>query len=252
MALQFTVEKIDTIPEPLRAQYVKTDDGKYRLDLDGYEDPVGLKSALDKERTAARDAVAQAKAWKSLGKTPEDIQALLAAQEQAERDKLTKAGEWDKLRGQMTEQHQQELTKREETAKALRVKLERHLVDGAAATAIAAANPSKGGVELLLPHVKARVKVIDENGDFVVRVVDAAGNPRVNGKGEFLSIADLVGEMRQSEVFAPAFLAPPASGGGAHQSAPQAGSKNATRAQFDAMGQFERMAFSKAGGKVVE
>lgn len=214
MALPFVVDKLDSIPEAARSFYAK-DGEKYRLDLDGYEDPTNLKSALEKERKASRDAVAMTKAWKDLGKSPEEITEMLAAHAQAERDKLTKAGEWDKLRGQMTEQHQTELAKREETAKALRGQLERHLVDAAGTAAIAAA---KGSAELLLPHVKAKVKVIEENGEYAVRVVDAQGNPRVNAKGEFLSMSDLVGEMRQSDVFAPAFMAPSASGGGAHQS----------------------------------
>lgn len=216
MPLQFTVDSLDTIPEPLRGSYVKDGD-KFRLDLDGYEDPANLKSALQKERDAKRDAVAMAKAWKDIGKTPDEIADLMAAQAQAERDKLTKAGEWDKLRGQMTEQHQAELAKREEKATAYRAQLEKHLVDAAGTAAIAAA---KGSAELLLPHVKSRVKVIEENGEFAVRIVDATGNPRVNGKGEFLSMSDLVGEMRQSDVFAPAFQAPAASGGGARPSVP--------------------------------
>jgi hypothetical protein len=236
MPLPFTVEALDKIPEALRTQYVKTDDGKFRLDLDGYEEPTALKSALDKERTNARDAIAQAKAWKALGKTPEEIQALVEATAQAERDKLTKAGEWDKLREQMNQQHQAELAKEREGKGALRGQLEKYLVDAAAATALAAA---QGNAELLLPHVKARVKVIEENGEFAVRVVDAAGNPRVNGKGEFLSMTELVGEMRQSDVYAPAFLAPAASGGGAR---PNAGAPGTQKGRIDGTAE-ERTAY---------
>jgi hypothetical protein len=201
MALQLTVDKVDTLPESIRALYKPAGD-KFQLDLENYEDPVNLKSALDKERTEKRDAIAQAKAWKALGRTPEEIQALVDAQAQAEREKLTKAGEWDKLKEQIATQHQTELSKRQEVEKALRGQLEKHLVDAAAATALAAA---EGSPELLLPHVKARVKVIEEGGEFIVRIVDAAGSPRVDGKGEFLSIADLVSEMRQNPVFAPCF-----------------------------------------------
>lgn len=240
MALKFTVDTLDTIPEAQRSLY-KQDGDAFRLDLDGYEDPAGLKSALDKERKAAKDAVAMAKAWKELGKTPEEIQELLAAQAQADRDKLTKAGEWDKLRGQMTEQHQAQLAKRDDVAKVLRGQLEKHLVDAAGVAAIAAA---KGSAGLLLPHVKARVKVIEDGGEFAVRVVDAAGNPRVNGKGEFLSISDLVGEMRQDEIFAPAFMAPDASGGGSKHSP---GGQH--RADLSKLSPTERLTAARAGKK---
>jgi DNA-binding transcriptional MerR regulator len=210
-AVPMVVDKLDAVPEAQRGLY-KPDGDKFRLDVEGYEDPVGLKSALEKERTNAKDAVAQAKAWKALGKTPEEIQALLEAQAQAERDKLTKAGEWDKLRGQMTEQHQTELKAREEAAGKLRTQLERRIVDAEAVAALAAA---EGNAALLLPHVKASVKVVEHEGELVTRIVDEAGNPRVNGKGEFLTIRDLVAEMRANATFAPGFKAPAASGGGA-------------------------------------
>ena len=64
---------------------------------------------------------------------------------------------------------------------------------------------AEGSTELLMPHVQAKVKVIEEDGDFAVRIVDATGNPRVDGKGNFLSITDLVSEMRQNPIYAPGF-----------------------------------------------
>ncbi|MDE2399285.1 MAG: hypothetical protein KGM91_27905 [Burkholderiales bacterium] len=247
-AVPFAVDKLDAIPEAQRVLYKQVGD-KYQLDLEGYEDPAGLKSALDKERKAARDAVAMTKAWKDLGKTPEEITALLEAQAQAERDKLTKAGEWDKLRKQMDDQHQAALETERQGKAALRAQLERHLVDAAGVAAIASA---KGNAELLLPHVKSRVKVIEDNGEFTVRVVDAAGNPRVNAKGEFLSMTDLVGEMRSHDTFAAAFAAPNASGGGARQSGGSAGAKTITRADFDALDGAAKFSAIKAGTAVID
>lgn len=247
MALKMAVEKLDEIPEAQRGLYTKDGD-VFRLDLEGYEDPTTLKSALEKERKAARDAVGMTKAWKDLGKTPEEIAALVAAHEQAEKDKLKKAGEWDKLRHQMDEQHQQALAKEAEKANAYRSKLERTLVDAAGARALAEA---KGNTELLLPHLKARVKVIEENGELEVRVVDAQGNPRVNAKGEFLSIPDVVSEMRQSDTFAPGFLAPNASGGGARPSG-AAGSKTMSRSQFEQLAPAQRGEVARSGVAIVD
>lgn len=211
MPLPLIVDSLDAVPEPLRANYVQAD-GKFRLDVDGYEDPTNLKSALEKERKAARDASRQAKAWADLGKTPDEIHALLEAQQRADEDKALKGGEFEKLREQMNKAHQTELGKKDERIGVLTKSLERRLVDADATAAIAAA---KGVPALLLPHVRAAVKVIEEDGEFVVRVVDQSGNPRVNGKGEFLSISDLVGEMRQSEVYGRAFEPSGVSGGGA-------------------------------------
>lgn len=55
MSLPFIVDSLDAIKEEHRALYVE-ENGKFRLDLDGYEDPKGLKSALQSERDAAKDA----------------------------------------------------------------------------------------------------------------------------------------------------------------------------------------------------
>jgi hypothetical protein len=232
MALDLEITALDSVPEAVRALYVPHGD-KFRLDVQGIEDTSGLKSALEKERTTARELDKQTKQWKSLGKTPDEISALIAAQAQAESDKLAKAGEWDKLRAQMNEKHAQDIAVVTDKVAAKDKALAKYLVDSAAVSAIAAA---KGAHELLLPHVRNAVKVIEENGDYTVRVVDAAGNPRVDGKGAYLSITDLVSEMRQSPVYGRAFESSGATGGGASQSASGAnGKRSITRAQFDAM-----------------
>jgi hypothetical protein len=246
MPLPLTVDSLDSVPEAVRGNYVQAGD-KFRLDLEGYEDPVALKKALDVERSTARTATAQAKKWAELGKTPDEIHALLDAQRKAEEEKALKGGEFDKLRQQMLQAHQGELSKKDERIGSLTKSLERRLVDADATAAIAAL---KGVPALLLPHVQAAVKVIEENGEFVARVIDKAGNPRVNGKGEFLSIADLVGEMRQSDVFGRAFEATGTTGSGAASSSSSGTGKTISQAAFDALGPKDRAAHMKAGYRV--
>ena len=56
MALKATLDAIDELDDALKALYTKTEDGKFRLDVEGFDDGTKLKSALDKERTAAREA----------------------------------------------------------------------------------------------------------------------------------------------------------------------------------------------------
>lgn len=248
MALPFTVDAIDTIPEAQRSLY-KEANGKFTLDVDGYEDPVNLKSALTKERDRAGAAEKQAKAWAALGKTPEEIQALVEAQAQAERDKLAKNGEWDKLKDQIITQHKTELSKKDEAIQAREKALEKYLVDAAAVTALAAA---KGSAALLLPHVRAAVKVVEQNGEYVVRVLDKAGSPRVNGKGEFLTIEDLVSEMRQSDEYGRAFDASGTTGGGAQGGGNASGAKTMKRAAFDALKPAVRAARMAEGYTVVD
>lgn len=244
--LAFTVDSLDGVAEAQRPLY-KEANGKFVLDVEGYEDPVGLKSALQKERERANALDKQSKAWAAMGKSPEEIQALLEAQRKADEDKALKGGEFEKLKQQMLDQHKAELGKKDERITTLTKSLERRLIDADATAAIAAA---KGVPALLLPHVRASVRVIEDGGDFKVQVVDAAGNPRVNGKGEFITIADLVGEMRQSEVFGRAFEPTGTAGGGAQGGGGGGGGKTIKQAAFDALPAKER-AKKMAEGYVV-
>lgn len=205
--LKLTVDSLDAVDEAIRPLYEERD-GKFALKVEGIEPTDGLKSALQKERSDRASYEKQVKAWQGIGKTPDEIKDLLAAQEQAELTKAEKAGEWDKLRSQMNEKHEAALKGKDETISAMRSRLNAELVDAKAVAAIAAA---KGVPELLLPIVQRHVKV-DE--DFNVQVVDAKGDPRVNDKGEPLSIADLVLEMRASEIFGRAFEGGGLSGSG--------------------------------------
>ncbi|WP_420562615.1 hypothetical protein [Thalassobaculum sp.] len=50
MPLPAYVDDLDALPEAVRAHYVQTEDGRWRLDAEGVEDVSGLKSALEKER----------------------------------------------------------------------------------------------------------------------------------------------------------------------------------------------------------
>ncbi len=148
---------------------------------------------------------------------------MLTAQAKSDEDRAAKAGEWDKLRAQMNEKHATDLKTKDETITAMRRRLEAELVDAKAVAAIAAA---KGVPELLLPHVQKHVKV-DEN--FTVQVVDAKGDPRVNGKGEPLSISDLIAEMRANEIYGRAFEGSGQSGSGTRPTNGSAGGTGVTR-----------------------
>ena len=246
MSLKLTVDTLDDVPENLRSLYSEAD-GKFRLAVDGLEDTAGLKSALQKEREAARTAEKQAKAWMALGKTPEEIAALVDAQRKAEADRALKGGEFDKVKNQIVEQSEREKTDLRNIIKSKDAAIERYLID---AQATAAISEMKGIPVLLLPHVKAAVKVVEDNGDFVTRVVDAQGNPRVNSKGEFLSIRDLVDEMRQNEVFGRAFEPTGATGSGAGGSG-GGSTKTMTESAFNALPPKDRAKRMAEGYRVV-
>lgn len=211
LKLMLTKAEWEGLDEGIKGLYEEKDGG-YSLSVDGLEDTSGLKSALQKERAEREKLAKQIKAWSATGKTPEEISELLTKLEEEEAKRAEKAGEWEKLKAQILESHRKELVKKDEELGRMRSALESNLVDAAATAAIA---EMKGIPVLLLPHVKAAVKVAESDGKYSVQVVDAAGTPRVNAKGEPLSIKELIEEMRQSEIFGRAFEATGTTGGGA-------------------------------------
>ena len=219
LKLKLTADEHNSLDEGLKGLYEEKD-GVFVLGVDGIEDTSGLKSALEKERKRARDLEKAAKAYEGVGMTPEEIAELVKAREEAEKSSLEKKGEWEKLKVQMLDKHQKDLSAKDEEVKKMKQTLESFLVDAAATEAIASA---KGIPQLLLPHVKSAVSVVEEDGKYQVRVMGKDG-PRVNAKGEFLGIKDLVSEMRESDIFSRAFEGSGISGGGAAPSA-QKGSR---------------------------
>lgn len=201
LKLKLTADEHKGLDEGIKGLYEEKDGG-YVLSIDGLEDTNGLKSALEKERKARSEYEKAARKYEGLGKSPDELAELVKAQEESEKNKLEQKGEWEKLKAQLLESHKRELAARDEAVQKMKGTLESYLVDAAATEAIAAA---KGIPQLLLPHVKSAVKVIEEDGKYQVRVVGPDGSPRMNAKGEFLGIKDLVAEMRESEVFSRAF-----------------------------------------------
>lgn len=230
MAIKLIIDKLEDVEEQHRQFYVEKD-GKFHLDVDGApgmtqaELQAAVAAATKKANKEAADLRHKFKPWETIGKTPEEIQAMLAEYDellelktQREMTEAEKKGQWEQLRTQMNEKHAKELAAKdklvaEEIAKqgSLRKSIERHLIDS---TALAAIAHHKGIPELLLPYVTQRLKVEEEEGQFNIKVVDAKGEAVVNGKGEPLSPTEFVGEMQSNEVFGRAFQGSGNSGGG--------------------------------------
>lgn len=214
MSLKFEVESLDGLDEKVKSLYTEKD-GKYRLSVEGIpepEDVTPLKSALAKERKAAADAAKIAKQYQGLGLTAEEIAELVEEKKKADEEKAKSAGEWDKLKNQLNEKHQKELDEERGRVTTMKTTLEKHLINAQAVAAIAG---EKGVPELLLPHVQRFTKVVEQDGEFVVQIVDAKGDPRINAKGEPLTIPDLIKEMKADvNVYGRAFEGSGQSGSG--------------------------------------
>jgi len=235
MALKLSVEKIDDVEEANRSLYIEKD-GKFRLDIEGYEDPAGLKSALGKERKERSALESRIRKWDELGKSRDEVDEILA--EHADLKEKIEAGhkpeDLDLIRKQAAEQAAKEAAKTikraQDDAAAIqkelenvRTQYERSSVNTAVMAAI---TEYKGKPKALMPVVLQYVRPKQEDGRLRLRVVDDNGDERFNSKGEPMTPSELVAEMAQLDDFAGSFEGSGNSGGGTK---PTAGNSGTTK-----------------------
>lgn len=188
MSLSMFLDSLENVEESFHSLYVEQEDGKFKLNVDGVEDVSGLKSALEKERKARRDAEAKAKSVLS----DEDL-----AEFEELRANAAKAAGADKILEQMKARHEKELENKKLEAQTLRHNLERTIIESTASKVLAS---NKADVGLLMPHILKQLKVEDIDGKLDVVPVEAA------------SLEDVVKELR--DAFPAAFADLRGSGGG--------------------------------------
>lgn len=251
MPLPVAVDSLDKVPEGARSAYVERD-GKFVLDVD--QESVestfvpGLKSALANERKAATDRGKQLEAWAKLGITPDQAKTLLDAQQEAERKKAEAAGEWDQLKQQLSKKHEEEKQALEQQIQSLASNINTLLIDNEAERAC---RVLKGESTLLLPVIRSRTKVVEDNGRHVVRVLDKDGNPRLGGAdGAFMTIEQYVAELKGDPVYGRAFDGSGASGSGAGGGTGGTGGAGTGKIskRSDLKTEADKLAFIKANG----
>ena len=130
-----------------------------------------------------------------------------------------------------------------------RAAVEQLLVDAQATAAIAEA---KGIPQLLLPHIKGRVKVLEENGQFKVQILNAAGGQMVaDAAGTPATFKHLIDEFKADPIYGRAFEGTGASGGGANQTRATSTGKPMALSAFNLLSPPERAAHVKAGGTFI-
>lgn len=217
MSLPFIVDSLDQIKEEHRALYVE-ENGKFRLDLEGYEDPKGLKSALQSERDAAKTAQRELQRLQKQfeGIDPEIVKKVFAQLDQDEEAKLIAEGKVkeviQKRTEKMREEHARLLnaeTTRANNAEAYANKFKQSVVQGQIVQA---------AIELeALPEATADIAflaqskfVLDEDGKAVA--VDESGEVVIGKDGKTpLSPKEWVESLREQKPY----FWPKANGSGA-------------------------------------
>jgi len=205
------VESLDKVPEQFRGAYVENtegEDGGFVINpaVKPLTDAVaGLNGALAKARKEAKgrkvitpEEVLEPTGFKSVEEISSTIDTLKEQLEKASEGKVDP----QKIKAELQKTFDLELQKKDQSLETMAGSLHRYLVEREAVQAI---SQQKGVTDLLLPHIKSQAKVIQEGDDFVVRIVDADGDARGDGKGGFMSVADLVVELKAHPSFGRAF-----------------------------------------------
>jgi len=214
-----TVDDLQLVPEQFRSVYIEKD-GQHVIG-DVFKPLTTVVGGLAKSLKASR---AEAKAAKGstvdlsplseFGSTPAEIAERFRSTTQTLNDQLAQKGNLDpeKVKAELRKGFDTELAAKDNQLKTMSGTLQRYLVDSAAATALA---EYKGVPDLLLPHIRSQVKVVQNGETYNAIVVDSDGDARVSSvTGEPMTINDLVKEMRSSPVFGRAFESDAPSGGG--------------------------------------
>lgn len=218
-----TVDDVAKVPEQFRGFYAEGEGG-YVLQ-DSFKATAGAVDGLNKSLKAARrdadearknrpDISGFAAIGQLLGLEGDDAtnaDTLRAAVEKTLSESKDGKVNWDKMKKDLETGFNTKLQAKDGELQAMGKTLQKYLVTTAAVQAIAA---HKGVPDLLLPHIQSRTKVIKDGEDYAVRVVDDSGDPRGNASGGFMTVEDLVKELKSSPTFGRAFESEAPNGGG--------------------------------------
>src|SRR3989304_2911677 len=169
MALELIVDTLDAVPEALKDMYVASE-GKFKLDVNGIEDTKGLKSALEKERTAAKEAREALKKFEGID--PLKTKEFMAKFENDEEAQLIANGKIDEVFRKRTEKwrleeerQKKELGDKITAAESKASAYKDRVLDDAFRSAANKISDIQTGVvdEMLLGHLRT-IFALDENG----------------------------------------------------------------------------------------
>lgn len=225
------VDDVATLPPEAKALYTKNAEGKYDIDpvMKKRLDVSPLQSSLQKERKLREAHEKTLNGFKSLGlgDTPEEALANIKKYEESDEDEDTPDDKKEKrqtikamreqLKAEFEDTLSKTVTEKDAALSKMQQSLKKHLIEKEAISALA---KFKGNDELLRPHVMNRLALIEEDGEYVVRVMGTDGEPMGDGRGGFKTVEAFVQDMRNDAKFKIAFEASGKSGSGASGSGP--------------------------------
>lgn len=210
--LKDKLDSLDDLPEALHPYYAEKD-GTFFLQFEGGGE---LKSALSKERDDRKQAIAKAEqAEARLKELERERDALAKKLEETEKSSPKAKDVEERIETarretaeQLTEKHKAQMTELQERVETMGSRLEKTVLNERALHAM-----NEAGVDapdLLLPHIKNRLKAVEVGDGYEVRVLDEAGREALSSKGmsaEPMTIGELLESYKTHEGFGRAFRA---------------------------------------------
>lgn len=235
--LKARVGDLESVPEGMRGLYIEDGDG-FKLDPDMTYEGFMTSAEVDGLAKNKAEVLGELKALKDKFKDidPKKYKQLVKDLEEKERTSQLKANDFESREKDLTDKFVMEREEHEEKVSQLRVALNTQLIDNKAKEyLIDAGAKRKGGITLLMPHVKSQSCVDENNGSHQVRIIDGDGKPRMSKKSgyqDFMTMKELIAEMRESEDFQVCFDAKGTTGSGAAGGGGTGGARAYTREQL--------------------
>lgn len=210
MGLKLVLDSLDGVDEATQKLYTKSEDGKFRLQVDDLEDTGALKRAKEHEKKARQEAEARAK------KAEDDIAEMRRKAEEEQENGFKSKGDIEALEKSWTAKFEKLRQDHEAEKKVLTSSLNKLLVDNVATSLAAKISTAP---DVILPHIKARLKPELTDGVAVTKVIGVDGSPSA------LTLDELADEFRSNSAFAPIIIGSKGSGGGGHGDGKEKGSK---------------------------
>jgi len=218
MKLKAKIKELTEVDEAFRGLYTKVGDSYELTAVEGVE---SLSSVTNLVSTTTTQYEALKEKFKNVD--PAKYAELVAAETEFKQLQAKIDEAKSSVEQQLTQQFTGEKTKWGTREKQLTDALHEALVVSAATAAISKVAPDS--VDLLLPHVVGKMKVVEKDGKFVAKIMGDDGKERVvsvDGKTTDFPIWDekpesnsLLREMREDKRFMGAFPASDKGGGGA-------------------------------------
>jgi len=234
MGLKTRISKadFDALNDILKTEYIPDGDG-YKLDAD-YEDVTGLKSKRDELLAELAKAKSQMKAYEGLD--PEAARKAIEAAQAAQDEKLKAAGEFEKLREQLTARHQAEIEKANAERNAILSNLKREKL----ANVLTEKGVLPDRVKYLLGELDPQIELAATESGFQLK--------KVGGIGDAAEFEQIIATVKESSPFFFANDLTPGSGASGSGTGGGDTAKAIPYAQWKALSPQEQAAFIKSGG----